>query len=104
MLGFAAETCLLGEMFNLSTEVLPRDVEYVKDRLFVSVCSIGLGKWVVCEVEVIVELYPYVVEGCEQVSYGAHLQLVWLVGREGGRGSCFALLCVSTDSCFGCCS
>ena len=62
-----------------------------------------LSKWVVGQVEVIVELYPYVVQGCEKVPYGTHLWLVWLVSCEGSGGPCFALLCVGTDGCFGSC-
>ena len=103
MLGFAAETCLLSEMIDLSTEVLPGYAEYVEDYVFVSAFVVCLSKWVVCQVEVIVELYPYVVKGCEKMPYGTQLQLVRLVGCEGGGGPCFALLCVGTDRCFGSC-
>ena len=66
-------------MLDLPCKVLPGYVHDVGDGVLVLGRVAVLGQWVVCEVEVGVESYPYFVQGGEQVSNGAGLCLVGLV-------------------------
>ena len=61
MLDLVVEPCILCQVLDLSCKVLPWYVHDVGDGVFVFGGVVVLGMWVVCEVKVRVESYPYFV-------------------------------------------
>ena len=79
VLDLVVKPCILCKVLDLSCKVLPGYVHDVGDGVFVLGRVVVLGMWVVCEVEVRVESYPYLVQGCKQVTNWSRLCLVGLV-------------------------
>ena len=96
LLDLVVETSFLGQVLDLSSEMLPWYVHYVDDSVFVFGGAAVLCVWVVCKVEVGIKSNPYFVQGCEEVPDWSYLWLVGLVCCVDCGGSFFPLLLVCT--------